>query len=82
MRDPLIRLLSELPSTEPDSARTAHIRMRCHARLARTRPGESATHATAARDRTSQLWQPLLTALGVVYLTEVIVQALRVFRAP
>lgn len=82
MRDPLIRLLSELPSTAPDRARTEYIRMRCRARLARTQPVESAASAPAARDRTSQLWQPFLATLGVVYLAEVIVEALRVYGAP
>jgi hypothetical protein len=82
MYDPLIRQLSELPSAEPDSARKAHIRMRCHARLARTRLGESVAGAPAAHDRTSQFWPPLLATLGVVYFTVVIVQALRVYGAP
>lgn len=82
MRDPLIRQLSELPLVEPDRARTAHVRLRCHARLTRTRLGESVAGAPAAPDRTSQFWPPLLATLGVVYFTEVIVQALRVYGAP
>jgi hypothetical protein len=29
-----------------------------------------------------QIWQPLIAVLGIAYLTEVIVQALRVFGLP
>lgn len=82
MRDPLIRQLAGLPPAEPDGARTAHIRRRCHARLDRTRLGEPVADAPASRDGTSSFWPPLLATLGVVYFAEVIVQALRVYGAP
>jgi hypothetical protein len=53
--------------------------MRCRARLARQAPRVSKSRATAPRDTTQQLWQPLIAVLGVVYLTEVIVQAFRFY---
>jgi hypothetical protein len=79
MSEPLIRLLAELPSAEPDTARAERIRMRCRARLARQAPRASASPAAAHREGTVQVWQPLIAALGVAYLTEVIVEALRVY---
>ena len=77
MSEPLIRLLAELPLAEPDSARAERIRMRCRARLARQAP-----RASPSRGRITQVWQPLITILGVAYLTEVIVQALRLYGLP
>src|SRR5690606_22705129 len=82
MDDPLIRQLSGLASAEPDSARSAQIRRRCHARLARIRLAQPVAGASAARGGTSRVWPPLLAALGVVYFTEVLVQALRVYATP
>ena len=79
MSDPLIRLLAELPSAEPDPTRAERIRMGCRARLARQATCESAFRSPARRGRTVQVWQPLIVMLGVAYLTEVIVQALRVY---
>ena len=38
--------------------------------------------APARHDKTVQVWQPLVAVLGIAYLTEVIVQALRVYRVP
>jgi hypothetical protein len=70
MSDPLIRLLDELPSAQPDPARSERIRRRCHARLAPHAPPGS-------RISTAQVWQPLIALLGIAYLTAVIVQALR-----
>ena len=82
MRDRLIRQLAELPSAEPDIARAAHIRMRCHARLDRGSLGQSAANVAAPEGRMSQFWPPLLATLGVAYFTEVIVRALSVYGAP
>ena len=81
MPEPLIRLLAELPAAEPDPARAERIRMGCRARLARQAPRVSASRGPA-RARTVQVWQPLIAVLGVAYLTEVIVQALRVYGPP
>lgn len=82
MSEPLIRLLAELPPAEPDPARVERIRMECRARLARQAARASALRAPAPRGRTVQVWQPLIAALGLAYLTEVIVQALRVYGPP
>ena len=82
MSEPLIRLLAELPPAEPDPTRAERIRMRCRARLARQPPRASASSAPSPRDRAVQLWQPLIAILGVAYLTEVILQALRVYSLP
>jgi hypothetical protein len=79
MSEPLIRLLAELPSAEPGPARAERIRMGCRARLAREVPCASALRSPASRGGTVQVWQPLIVVLGVAYLTEVIVQALRVY---
>jgi hypothetical protein len=79
MSDPLIRLLAELPPAEPDPARAERIRMGCRARLARQAPRASASRARARRGRTVQVWQALIAALGIAYLTDVIVQALQVY---
>jgi hypothetical protein len=79
MSEPLIRLLTELPPAEPDQTRAERIRVRCHAQLARR---ASASRASAGRDRTMQVWQPLVAILGIAYLTEVILQALRVYGVP
>jgi hypothetical protein len=82
MSEPLIRLLAELPPAEPDPAWAERIRLGCRARLARQTPRESIVRAPAPRGRTVPVWQPLLAVLGAAYLTEVIVQALRVYGPP
>jgi len=79
MPEPLTRLLAELPPAEPAPVRAERIRMRCRARLARQAPRGSTSRATAPRGMSQQLWQPLIAVLGVVYLTEVVVQAFRVY---
>jgi hypothetical protein len=79
MSESLIRLLAELPPAEPDPARAERIRIGCRARLARQAPRESIVRAPAPRGRNLPVWQSLLAVLGAAYLTEVIVQALRVY---
>lgn len=73
MSDPLIARLAELATAEPDPVRAERTRIRCRARLARGARARS-TRATMPR-----VWQPLIAALGVVYLIEAIVQAVSVF---
>ena len=82
MSEPLIRLLAELPSAEPDTARAERIRMRCRARLERQALRASACPAAARPELSVQVWQPVITVLAVAYLTEVIVHALRVYGLP
>jgi hypothetical protein len=81
MSDSLTRLLAGLPPGEPDAARAERLRMRCRTRLARQAPCASASRASIRRLVTAQLWQPLIAVLGVAYLTEVIVLALRLYGA-
>jgi hypothetical protein len=82
MSEPLIRLLSELPSAEPDSARTERTRMHCRARLERQALRAFASPAAARSHLSLQVWQPLIAVLAIIYMTEVIVQALRVYGLP
>jgi hypothetical protein len=83
MSERLIRLLAELPRAEPDPAGAERIRIRCRAQLARQASRASASSRAPARhDRIAQVWQPLIAVLGIAYLTEVIVQALRVYGVP
>jgi hypothetical protein len=77
MSQPLMQLLAELPSAEPDLAGTERIRLRCRAQLARH--ASAARRRSAPHDRPVYVWQPLIAVLGIAYLAEVIVQALRVY---
>jgi hypothetical protein len=83
MSEPLMQLLAELPLATPHPSGTDRIRMRCRAQLARQAPRTFFPRRVAAgHDRPLQVWQPLIAGLGIVYLTEVIVQALRVYGLP
>ena len=82
MSESLIRLLAELPPAEPDPTRAERIRLECRARLARQAARASGLRAPGPRRRTVQVWQPLIVVLGVAYLTEVIIEALRVYGPP
>jgi hypothetical protein len=79
MPEPLIRLLAQLPSSELDPARAERIRMRCRTRLEAAAARPLYARLPAAPGRMAQLWQPLIAVLGCAYLTEVIVEALRVY---
>jgi hypothetical protein len=70
-RDPLFELLADLPPSEPGEASQRHVRMRCHAALARHRIDATRRHPA---------WALLdATVLGTmaVYLAGVIAIALR-----
>ena len=71
--DPLLRLIARLPDAESDSSRAGLVRARCHAALARQRRREEVQPA-----RSPAFW-PLVAALGGVYVTETIRQALLLF---
>ncbi|HTM32000.1 MAG TPA: hypothetical protein VL263_11870 [Vicinamibacterales bacterium] len=75
MPDTLNRLLAGLPSAEPHPARAAQTHARCRAHL--ERQIRSTARETAQASRVAQVWQPLAAVLGVAYLTEAIVEALR-----
>jgi hypothetical protein len=82
MSDPLTRLLAELPLTQPDAARAERTRMGCRAVLARQASRAAAWRGPSSRRKTMQVWELLVAVLGVAYLAEVIVQALRVYGPP
>jgi hypothetical protein len=79
MSDPMIELLAQLPAAEPGQARTETLKRRCRARLARQAQRPSAPRAPVARGF-AKVWQPLIAFLGVVYLADVIVEAIGVLR--
>jgi hypothetical protein len=64
-------MLANLPDAEPDRARAARIRTRCHAALARGRESRAPRRPGRARLR-----ETLLAGLGAVYLIESVRQAL------
>jgi hypothetical protein len=74
MTDPLLRILADLPQPEPDRARAARVRARCHAALARS--GQLRAPRPSGSPR---LWETLLAVLGGAYLIETVRQALLVF---
>lgn len=78
MSEPLTRLV-ELPSAEPDPTRANRIRVRCRTRLGQQTPGASASRGVGPGGRAERIWQPAVVVLGVGYLTEVVIQALRVY---
>lgn len=73
IEDSLLQLIVRLPEAESDRDRAGRVRERCHAALARQRRQEEVQPA-----RSSALW-PLVAALGGVYITETIRQALLLF---
>jgi hypothetical protein len=56
--------------------------MRCRARLARPPPRSFASRMPGAPGRMGQVWRSLVAVLGVVYLTEVLIQAIRTNSRP
>jgi hypothetical protein len=76
MPDALNRVLAGLPSAEPRPARAARTHARCRAHLARQTRSTALENAQAGR--AAEMWRPLAAVLGVAYLTEAIVEALRV----
>ncbi|MGH9256461.1 MAG: hypothetical protein ACRD3C_18025 [Vicinamibacterales bacterium] len=78
MSESMITLLADLPQADPDPRRAERTRIRCHARLARL-PRASTASAPSQRGRRAEFWQPLIAVLGVAYVAEAIVQALRVY---
>jgi hypothetical protein len=81
MSDPMIRLLADLPSADPDPARAERTRARCRTRLAGL-PRATTSSAPRLRGGKARLWQPLIAVLGVAYFAEAVVQALHVYGLP
>jgi len=75
MPEPLITLLATLAPARPDAVRAEQIRTRCRARLARQVP-----EAVVSPVRSTPLWQPLITLLGVAYLVAAIIEAFSALR--
>ena len=82
MSEPLTRLLAELPPVGPDPMQAEQIRMRCRARLVRQAARGAVSPGPGSPGWTAHIWRSLAAALGVAYLTEVIIQALRLYRFP
>jgi hypothetical protein len=78
MPEPLSSL-AELPSADPDPARAQRIRVRCRTRLAQQASRAPASARVGSGDGKVRIWQPAIVVLGVGYMTEVIIQALRVY---
>lgn len=72
--DPLIELVVRLPRVEPDAARSARVRARCHAALA--------SGARPARGRLPHPVLPwrLVAMMGFMYAIEAARQVLLVYR--
>ena len=84
MPEPMMNLLRDLPGAEPDPARAERTRLRCRSRLA-ARPRVSTSSAPSVRGSSGSkalLWQPVVAVLGVAYLAEALVQALRAYGIP
>ena len=70
MNDPLLRMLSALPSVDPDAERSERLRMRSRTTVGRRSPRPRQRAGT-------QRWVPLVALLGGVYLVEVMREAIR-----
>jgi hypothetical protein len=64
-------MLGNLPHLEADRARSARVRTRCHAALARSRPSRLLHRRGGPRAR-----RGVLAGLGALYLIETVRQAL------
>jgi hypothetical protein len=73
IEDPFLRLIARLPVAESDRDRARRVGERCHAALARQR-----RQADVQPARSSAFWR-LVAALGGVYITETIRQALLLY---
>jgi hypothetical protein len=74
MTDSLVKMLAHLPQAEPNQARAARTRARCHSVLNRRRPRRSPRSNVGPH-----FWAALVAGLGSVYLMETIHQALRLY---
>lgn len=77
MSDPLMERLAGLPGAEPETGRTLRTRAQCRARLA----AHAAPAAASTEPRVGHgLWRPAIAVLGVLYMIEALMLALRVYR--
>ena len=78
MNEPMMGLLRDLPSAEPDPARSERTRVLCRAKFA-ARTREAVPDAHRRRPNQTQVWQPVLAVVAIAYVAEALVQALRTF---
>ncbi|MGD9902242.1 MAG: hypothetical protein AB7U83_02135 [Vicinamibacterales bacterium] len=77
MSDPMMHL-AVLPTAAPDAARAERLRARCRAQLERRAQRPRPPRPPGARLAT-RIWQPLAVLIGIGYLAEVVVLAVRVY---
>lgn len=77
MSDPLMERLAGLSGAEPEKGRALRTRARCRARLAANRARAAGSKGQPIG---SGLWRPAITGLGVLYMIEALMLALRVYR--
>lgn len=82
MAEPLIDLLAALPEAAPDPGRAERLRGRCHARLARQAARRAPAREPRASSPATSAWRPLVALLGLAYVVDVIVIALRIYGTP
>ena len=80
MSDPLIPLLADLPQAESDPERAERTRLRCRTCLAPRASRVAPARTWSGWSELARCWQPLVAAIGIAYLTEVIALALAVYR--
>lgn len=74
MSDPLLRMLAGLAQAEPDRARAARIRARCHTALARSR-----RYRSPRPDGALRVSEAVVAGLGGGYLAETIRQLFQMY---
>lgn len=75
MSDPLMDRLASLPDAPPDAVRSARTRALCRARVSVRAAAAPASESHAAHG----LWRPAIAVLGVLYMIEAMVMALRIY---
>jgi len=73
--DPLARLAT----AAPEPLRAARVKARCQTRLAARWAPRPAPPRPVAGLAVVRVWQPLVVLLGIGYLAEVVVEALRIY---
>ena len=78
MNEPMMRLLRDLPSAEPDPTRSERTKILCRARFA-ARTSASTADARRRRPKQTHVWEPLLAVVAFAYMAEAVAQALRTY---
>jgi hypothetical protein len=77
MNETMMRLLRDLPSAEPDPARSERTRILCRTRVAARITASTSDAPSRLPGR--QIWQPLLAVVAFAYIAEALGQALRTY---